>query len=322
MAQEKSSFTKEVKNELSNLEYSKEELKWILSGFARNGSDFSIGKHPSLVLKTDIAQVAKVLFNALKECYGLNPKIVYEKVAKFGKGLVYLVSVEDARLYDVMEDLEILEGGFYHIPPKEGLHRRYLKPMVIGSFLSAGSLNNPSLERTFYFLEIAFSHKQDALAIKKKIDSFKGEKTIQFKYIKRREKHVLYLKKSDQISVFLSYIGAFDAMFKFENYRVMKEDININNRLTICDQANYSKTLSTAQKDIQMIDELLSYKPASSFDVKVQAVMQVRREYPDFNYREIADHMTNRMGISISKSGIAHIMLSLRKKLEEIKPKE
>lgn len=319
--EEKIPFARKVKNEIAAQEYTKEEKKWILSGFSRNGGVLSLGSKPSLTLKTEIASACRILYSALKECYGLRPIIRYEKVKRFRRGLVYVIYVEDKRLYDVMQDLEVVQDGFYRIPPKEGLHKKNLKYLLIGCFLANGSVNNPSSGKTSYFLEMAFSDKQDALTIRRKLDTFKEEKTMNFKYIKRRDKHVLYLKKSDQISVFLSYIGASDAMFDFENARIMKDDMNVSNRLSICDAANYDKTLSASERDIHDIDAVLEKKPITLFDAKTRAVIEKRKKMKDANYRELADAITKEDNIPITKSGVVHILRSLHEEAEDIRKK-
>ena len=313
-------FAKQVKNEIALNAYTDEQKKFILSGFARSGGSFSIGKSPSLTLNTELACVAKLLFTCLKDVYNLSPNIVYEKVKRFHQSLVYSVQVEDDRLYQVMEDLEILKDGLERIPPTIGLKKKNFKYLLIGSFLANGSVNNPSSKKTSYFLEMAFTDKNDSLAIKRKLNSFKEERTMAFKYIKRRDKHVLYLKKSDQISVFLSFIGSTEAMFEFENVRIMKDDINNNNRLSICDSANYGKTLSASKKDIEDINFLLTYKTINLFDEKTKMVINKRLELQDANYRELAQSITD-AGITITKSGVFHILQGLRKQAEELRKK-
>ena len=311
-------FTQSVKNELSSYPYSKEQMKFILSGFLRNGATFSLGKNATLHLRTEIAKTAKLLFTALKECFNLAPKLVYEQLTRFKKGIRYQVLVSSERLYQVMEELEALKDGIERLPLKEGLKKKNFPFLLIGLFLSSGSVNNPSTGKTSYFLEMAFNHRNDALAVRKKLLSYKEEKTMNFKLIQRREKYVLYLKRSDQISVFLSLVGATDAMFAFENARILKETINITNRLSICDSANYGKTIETARKDIEGLKELLEVKSLELFDEKTREVIRVRMEHQDFNYREIAEFLTKE-GRKISKSGVVHIISSLREEIAELR---
>lgn len=321
--EEQLNFAKQVKNEAATETFSKEEQKYLLSGFIRNGGSFSIGLNPSLSVHTELATVAKLIYNALKEVYDLKPSINYEKKTRFGKKLVYLVEVKDKKLYEVMEDLEIFkDSGFSRVLPKESLHKKNFPAFVTGCFLAAGSINNPKMGKTSYFLEMAFTDKSDALAVKRKLTSFKNENTMEFKYIKRRERHVLYLKKANQISVFLHFIGALNSMLDYENARVEKADTSDENRAEICVAANYMKTLSTAERDIQDIKLVLSTKPIGLFSEKEQAVMNVRLENTDYNYRELAEEVSEVKKIPITKSGVVHILMDIREEASKLREEQ
>ena len=312
-------FAKQVKNEAATGTYTKEEMKYILSGFIRNGGSFSIGTNPSLSVHTELATVAKLIYSSLKEVYDLKPTINYEKKTRFGKKLVYLVETKDKRLYDVLEDLEIFtDSGFSRVLPKKSLLKRNFHAFVIGCFLATGSVNNPKTGKTSYFLEMAFTDKSDALAVKRKLTSFKNENTMDFKYIKRRERHVLYLKKANQISVFLHFIGALNSMLDYENARVEKADTSDENRAEICVAANYMKTLSTASKDIEDIQAVLKVRPLALFSEKEQAVIRARLEHKDFNYRELAEEVSESKNIPITKSGVVHILMSIREEAKKL----
>ena len=111
-------------------------------------------------------------------------------------------------------------------------------------------------------------------------------------------------------------------MFEFENARIIKEDTNITNRLSICDAANYSKSISTAKKDIEAIDIVLKEKPLESFDSKTKAVIKARKEKAELNYRELAEYVSQQNEIPITKSGVVHILSKIRSMAEEISSKE
>jgi cell division protein WhiA len=309
------SFARKIKEELATNTYTIQEKKFILSGFVRNGGIISgglFGKKTKLELHTEDGLIAKFIYASLKECYNLNPEFRYEKVTRFGRGLVYLIDAEDDGINAMMEDLEILQDGYFRVPPKEGLLRKNLKALLVGCFLANGSVNNPNSSKTSYFAEMAFSDKNDALAIKHKLDTFKDERTMNFKYILRRDKHVLYLKKSDQIAVFLSYLGATESMFEFENARMMKDDSNTINRLNICDAANYTRTRETCQKDLNAIEAYLKMRKLEFLDEKTKAVIEARRKLTEANYREIAEYINEHDGIAITKSGVVHILRNIR----------
>lgn len=311
-------FTKKVKIELANANYTSEEKKALLSGFIRCNGTIGIN-NPSIVIKSEVSNIIKLLRLSFKEIYNLDSTLSFEKKVRFGKGTIYILKVQDKRVYSVLSDLEILDSSFNRMEIKKYIAEDVFASFIRGIFLSSGSINNPSSNKTSYFLELALSNLSDLETIKKTFDNFKEEKTISFKYIKRRDKHILYLKKSDQISVFLSYIGAIEAMFEFENVRLMRDDLNTYNRLSICDMANFTRTIDVANKDIEMLNELLEIKPLNLYDKKVQSVIQARIKYKEANYRELVDIIKNEYSTPISKSGVAYTLNMLRKEYTKYK---
>ena len=110
-------------------------------------------------------------------------------------------------------------------------------------------------------------------------------------------------------------------MFEFENARIEKDDLNIINRLSICDTSNFKKTMDVSKKDIDAINYLLQYKPITLFDKKTQTVIEVRKKYPEMNLREISETITNNYNIPITKSGVVHILTTIRNQAEDYKNK-
>ena len=311
-------FAKKVKEEIAKLTYNEEQTKGLLSGFLRNGTIFRFGKIPSIIIKTELSKVARLIYNSFKNTYNLKPKIEYEQKIYFGKGTIYNVVIKDLQIYKILEELEVMNSSFEKIQPNKYLSDDYFEYFLVGTFLSCGSINNPKKTKTSYYLELSLTNNDDAELIHNKLDSFKEEKTMKFKYIKRRNKYVLYLKKSDQISVFLSYIGATSSMFDFENIRILKDEVNINNRLNICDMANFTRTIEASNKDIEKINKLLEIKDISSFSSKEQAVINTRKKYKEANYRELTSYIENEYGIKISKSTLARILTSIREECNRL----
>ena len=305
-------FAKQVKLELASKEYTFDQKKALLSSFIRSNASIYLFNHPSIVLKSELGPVIKLLRKSLMEIYNLDSTLSFEKKIRFGKGIIYTLKVQDKKIYSVLEDLEVLDSNLGRMEIKKFLSFDLLPSFISGLFLASGSINNPSSSKTSYFLELAFSSILDANKVKEQFDKLKEENTISFKYISRRDKHILYLKKSDQISVFLSFIGATSSMFDFENVRIMKDDINVYNRLSICDMANFSRTIKAASQDIDLINNLLKIKSLDQFDKKSQAVISARIKYNEANYRELVDILQNEYSLQISKSGIAYTLNHLR----------
>ena len=106
---------------------------------------------------------------------------------------------------------------------------------VPGAFLAAGSVNSP--ETSNYHLEISLNSENYAKWLSKLFARYKNS-NIEPKIIKRRDKYVIYFKKSDQISNFLIIIGAVSSCLEFEDVRANRDLINNANRLTNMDTAN------------------------------------------------------------------------------------
>lgn len=307
-------FARNVKEELLKKEYTGEEKRMILSGFLLNCAKIS-SSSPYLTIKSEIANCIQFFYKVLKDEYGIEGYIHFKKNSNLKKSMYYYLSVKEEKIFDILSKEDIFSQGEMKVP--SSLKGKRFKFYLIGLFLSSGSVNNPYSNKTSYFLELSFVKKDDVSVILKKLNSFKNEKTMNFKMIQRRGRYIIYLKKSDQISVFLSYIGATTCMFEFENARIERDDINTINRLTICDLSNMKKSLKVAKEDIKLIDTLLSIKPISLFDDKTQYVIKTRKDNPEMNFREIASYICENYNVQITKSGVVHILTSLRKQASD-----
>lgn len=307
-------FARNVKEELLKKEYTGEEKRMILSGFLLNCAKIS-SSSPYLTIKSEIANCIQFFYKVLKDEYGIEGYIHFKKNSNLKKSMYYYLSIKEEKIFDILSQEDIFSQGEMKVP--SSLKGKRFKFYLIGLFLSSGSVNNPYSNKTSYFLELSFVKKDDVSVILKKLNSFKNEKTMNFKMIQRRGRYIIYLKKSDQISVFLSYIGATTCMFEFENARIERDDINTINRLTICDLSNMKKSLKVAKEDIKLIDTLLSIKPISLFDDKTQYVIKTRKDNPEMNFREIASYICENYNVQITKSGVVHILTSLRKQASD-----
>lgn len=307
-------FARNVKEELLKKEYTGEEKRMILSGFLLNCAKIS-SSSPYLTIKSEIANCIQFFYKVLKDEYGIEGYIHFKKNSNLKKSMYYYLSIKEEKIFDILSKEDIFSQGEMKVP--SSLKGKRFKFYLIGLFLSSGSVNNPYSNKTSYFLEISFVKKDDVSVILKKLNSFKNEKTMNFKMIQRRGRYIIYLKKSDQISVFLSYIGATTCMFEFENARIERDDINTINRLTICDLSNMKKSLKVSKEDIKLIDTLLSIKPMSLFDDKTQYVIKTRKDNPEMNFREIASYICENYNVQITKSGVVHILTSLRKQASD-----
>lgn len=316
MEANKLTFSKKVKDELvSNIEnYTLEEKKGILSAYIRNVGSISILPNKSLRLVSSSANISKFIFSLLKDIYSVNPSFTYTKQLRLAKNLIYHLEVNE-KLTFILEDLEIYKD-LEIINPVKMLDEKHFKGYIIGLVLASGQISNPKGKT--YYCELSFNEERLAKLILNKLNHFKKLDTMTFKMILRRNKYVLYLKRSDQISMFLSFIGAIEMMYEFENSRLEKDYFNNENRLIICATANYNRCLLTGENNIKDINLLTKYYGKDYFKGKVKWVVDTRLANPDASYQDISDILSNKQ-CYISKSGVARIFKQLSNSASKLK---
>lgn len=302
MAKAEETFSRRIKNEIALGSYDLETKRSILSGFIRYSGALSISPKISLRLSSSSATASKFIYTCLKEVYRIQPKLTYTKQLRLSKNIIYHIEAQE-KAEEIAENLEIYKD-FSPLPLKNMVDADHLHGFIMGTFLASGQVSDPASGR--YFCELAFNNEEDAKAVLKKLQSFKDENAMSFKEIKRRSKFVLYLKKSDQISVFLSYLGAVSMMFEFENARLERDYFNNQNRITICDQANYSRSLKKGEQNIEDIKLLEDKMGDSYFTSKSKVLADLRKENPDASYGELAE-LAARRGVIVTKSGVVHV---------------
>ncbi len=302
MVQVKETFTRKIKNELSLLPYEHDEERGVLAGFTRYSGAIGLLPELSLKMSSSSATISKFIFNCFKDVYSVHPKLSYTQELRLSKSLIYHIEVKE-KVSEILEDLSISKE-FVSLSPKKYMTEKYFRWFVIGTFLASGQVSDPKAGR--YFAEMVFNKEDEANMVLKKLREFKGEETMDFKIIERRGKYVLYLKKSDQISVFLSFLGAVTMMFDFENSRLERDYFNNENRLTICTQANYSRALKTGEGNIEDIRILEDKIGKVYFNDKTRLVADLRIDHKDASYQELASLAMDK-GLIVTKSGVAHI---------------
>ena len=138
--------------------------------------------------------------------------------------------------------------------------------------------------------------------------------------MQRRNNFVVYLKKAQQVADFLSMMGCVDKTLEFENIRIEREFSSIGNRLQNLDSANYEKTASAAQKqidDINIIDKVLGIENVQNEKQKI--LMKIRLENPDLTLFELSQEMSKVLEEEISKSNINHLFRAIHTQAERYK---
>lgn len=177
-----------------------------------------------------------------------------------------------------------------------------------GVFLAGGSVTDPVKG---YHMELTTTHAsvaRETYALMQEVLGFYP------KTARRGGGHVLYIKQSDMISDFLTFLGAPVAAMGIMEARLEKELNNKVNRRCNCDDANTSKVVEAAQEQLVAIRIL---KEAGLFDKLPPKLMQAavaREDHPESSLTELASMMEP----PITKPAMNHRLKKLVEMAEEV----
>ena len=278
------SFALKVKEEIASSHMPETSIRPFLSAFIKCNGTYRLGG--VIDLSSESSRVAKLLYQSISSIYGVGVRFSYTRSMNFRKAVKYHCLVDEADF--ICSDLDV---DFLSAKPNKYLigTNENLSAYLAGCFVSVGSVNDPKSSN--YHLELALSDPE-----------------FTPKIIKRRQQYVVYLKRSVQISDFLSYIGATSSCLEFENVRVGREMINIDNRLENLDLANMEKTLSAASRQIKEIDYLKEKRILDNLPYKVRVLADIRKNNPEASLEELASILSETISSQVSKSNINHIL--------------
>lgn len=310
---DRSSFSAQTKDELARIYPEKDCCRIAeLAAIVRMDGTVTIGtgSKMGLFVTTEYSAAARKVYRLLKDCFGVDGEITIKRQKRLKRHTLYNIRVPMGdQVPEILKKLGILaEGEGRSIEPgiKKDLIRNQCcrRSYLRGAFLGGGSVSNPDGN---YHLEIIASHEKLAHSLASLVNRFPQ---IQAKVSRRKQWYVVYLKDSEQISAFLSVIGAHRALLEFENTKIMKDMKNQVNRLVNCETANLGKTVDAAMRqveNIRLIDQTLGLEHLSK---PLAEVARLRLDNPEVNLKELGEMMSPPIG----KSGVNHRM----RKLEEL----
>ena len=303
----KETFSSFVKCELAALPFSHIQKKALLAGFVRNSGTLRSTKEGDLLdLSTDYSLVAELLYRALTELFHASCR--YSCVSSSGERGSLRFHVIVSRPERIYEELDI-QTSPNKIPSFVFVDENLAPAYVAGAFLGCGYVNDP--KTTNYHLEFSFAEESYANRFLKMLNKVNGGNFL-FKSIKRRKQTIVYLKRSEKISEFLSFMGASESCLSFENIRIDRDFANIGNRLLNLDKANDSKKSQASAKQIHEIEALEAIGAFEELDnPKIGILCALRLENPDASMDALSEMMTEEMGMSVSKSNVNHLFRAI-----------
>ena len=177
-----------------------------------------------------------------------------------------------------------------------------------GAFLSGGSVTDPEKG---YHMELTTTHQSVARECDALIREVLG---FAPKTAGRGGSRVLYLKQSERISDFLTYLGAPVAAMGIMEARLEKELNNRVNRCCNCDDANTSKVVDAAQEQLAAIRVLRQSGQLEQLPPKLRVAAKAREENPEATLLELAALMEP----PITKPAMSHRLRRLIELAKEI----
>mgnify|MGYP004593419795 CR=1 FL=1 len=164
-------------------------------------------------------------------------------------------------------------------------------------FIKSGSMNDPNNK---YHFEIAFTELKDA----EESQIVLQNNNIKSKITKKKNKYVLYIKEGEEISKALAFMGANNAVIKFEEIRVKRDMNNKINRIVNCESANLNKTINASIEQIEAIKKLKKLKKFEKLDSSLKEIANLRLAYPNATLIELGQKLEKPIG----KSGVNYRM--------------
>ncbi len=183
------------------------------------------------------------------------------------------------------------------------------KAYLRGAFLVCGAVTDPEHD---YHLELSVPHynlSRDLLALLREVD-------FPAKAVSRGGTYIVYLKESERIEDFLTYLGAPRGSLELMNVKIVKSIRNDTNRRINCENANIDKTVAAASVQRDALRRIEENGGLSTLPEDLQELARLRLENPDMSLRDLGDAMDPHL----SRSGVNHRLqriLAFAKALEE-----
>lgn len=306
------SFASETKKELTLLQAEPCCERAELSALIRmNGVVQLTERRVVLDVSTENAAIARRIYTLLKRHFDVPTEVIVRKKMRLKKNNVYVVRILD-KVEPLLKELSIVSEGFAFRPDidkaiirKACCKRAYLR----GAFLAGGSVNNP--EGSSYHLEIACMYEDHCRALVELANKYR----LNARFIERKKGFILYIKEGEKIIEFLNIVGAHQALFKFEDVRIMRDMRNSVNRIVNCETANLNKTIGAAVRQIDNIRLLQREIGLENLPEKLREVAEIRLKHPDMNLKEVGDLLKGK----VSKSGVNHRLRKIDEWAERIR---
>lgn len=168
-----------------------------------------------------------------------------------------------------------------------------------GVFLSCGTVSDPQKDYHLEFVVPFMNLAKDLSAFISEI----YELDLQPGLLNRKGSYVVYVKGSEHVADFMTFMGAGKAAMNLMQVKMLKEVRNNVNRKTNFETANIDKTALAAAEQIVAIEKITNSAGGISIlpeELRELAVLRCR--YPELSLRELGATLSD----PLSRSGVNH----------------
>ena len=289
------SFSSDLKEELSKINNlnKKNEVKYELIGYL-------ISKNAS-ISKNNIRYATESQYNINRFSKLLKNMDINHNIEFDGKSFIITFKIKDN-----VEGIKVVEDEI-QLDRLEKINIDEKKAIIRGSFLGAGSINNP--DKT-YHLEINLSNIQNLNSLCKILNDME----VKNKKLEQNKKYSIYLKDGEDISEFIALLGANASVLKYEDIRVQRDMRGKVNRIVNCKTANLNKTINASVEQIDAIKKLQKSNKFNTLDENLKEISILRLENPDISLIELGKMLKKPLG----KSGVNYRLKKIIQIAKEI----
>lgn len=304
------SFTTNIKNEISNIEYGESEKMAELSAILNIGCKILNNRFE---IYTENISVARRIYKLIKEIYHVDINMDTNEINNLRKNKLVLLSVSE-KTDLILNDLSILHDKKRIFVPSIYLvdslddKKAYLR----GVFMMCGSINDPKTSR--YHAEFVISNEE----IANYVNDLLNELNFKSKVIKRDKNYMVYIKEAERISDFIKMLNATTSLFYYEDIRIYRDHKNMTNRLNNCEQANVDKSINASNEQLELISKIKSLIDFDLLDERIKEICIYKEKYPETSMSELAIIMSSETERPITKSGINHRFRKIKEMVEKI----
>ena len=305
------SFTSNIKNEISNIEYGPSEKMSELCAILNIGVKIYDDRFE--IISENIS-VARRIYKLIKEIYHVEIDMDTNEINSLRKNKLVTLIVKDKKDL-ILNDLSIIKDNKREYIPSMYLvdeikdKQAYLR----GVFMMCGSINDPKTSR--YHAEFVISNLETADFV----NDLLNELGFRSKVIKRDKNYMVYIKEAERISDFIKMLNATTSLFYYEDIRIYRDHKNMTNRLNNCEQANVDKSMNASSEQLELISKLKSIRDFDLLDEKIKDICIYKEKYPESSMSELAEIISSETGRVITKSGINHRFRKIKEIVENNK---